>query len=113
MKNMVSREEAKQVFSAAFSRPPRLLFTNPVCMIFSAYYAYLYGEVMSLVLLIWSAIIYLFIVSVPLMFGAPPFDRPSLFSYGWSLNILPFAYIGLGSFDMSMLSLTVQPLALV
>lgn len=41
---MVSGDDAKQVFGRAFSRPPRLLFTNPVCAIFSAYYAYIYGE---------------------------------------------------------------------
>ena len=40
---MVSRDEARQVFGRAFSRPPRLLFTNPVCLIFSLYYAYIYG----------------------------------------------------------------------
>ena len=41
---MVSREDAKVVFGQAFSRPPRLLFGNPVAFIFSAYYAYIFGE---------------------------------------------------------------------
>lgn len=41
---MVSSGEARVVFGRAFSRPPRLLFTNPVCLIFSLYYAYIYGE---------------------------------------------------------------------
>lgn len=41
---MVSVDEAKQVFGRAFSRPPRLLFTNPVCFLFSLYYSYIYGE---------------------------------------------------------------------
>jgi DHA1 family multidrug resistance protein-like MFS transporter len=44
---MVSREDAKVVFRQAFSRPPRLLFGNPVAFIFSAYYAYIYGEAFS------------------------------------------------------------------
>jgi hypothetical protein len=43
MSAMVSTTEAKQVFGRAFSRPPRLLFTNPVCFLFSAYYSYIYG----------------------------------------------------------------------
>ena len=41
---MVSAEDAKRVFGKAFSRPPRLLFTNPVCLMFSLYYAYIYGK---------------------------------------------------------------------
>jgi DHA1 family multidrug resistance protein-like MFS transporter len=41
---MVSVEEARAVFGKAFSRPPRLLFGNPVAFLFSAYYAYIYGR---------------------------------------------------------------------
>lgn len=44
MTAMVSVEEARGVFGKAFSRPPRLLFGNPVAFMFSAYYAYIYGE---------------------------------------------------------------------
>lgn len=40
---MVSRDEARSAFGRAFSRPPRLLFGNPVALIFSVYYAYVYG----------------------------------------------------------------------
>jgi DHA1 family multidrug resistance protein-like MFS transporter len=47
MSAMVSTAEAKQVFGRAFSRPPRLLFTNPVCFLFSAYYSYIYGMSLS------------------------------------------------------------------
>lgn len=43
MSAMVSVDEAKQVFGRAFSRPPRLLFINPVCFLFSLYYSYIYG----------------------------------------------------------------------
>jgi hypothetical protein len=44
MRAMVSVKDVGEVFGKAFSRPPRLLFTNPVCLIFSLYYAYIYGE---------------------------------------------------------------------
>ena len=44
MKHMVSRSEARSAFGKAFSRPPRMFFTNPVCFIFCVYYAYLYGK---------------------------------------------------------------------
>lgn len=42
MSAMVSRHDAKDVFGKAFSRPPRLLLGNPVCLMFSIYYAYIY-----------------------------------------------------------------------
>ncbi|GFZ42665.1 hypothetical protein JCM24511_00382 [Saitozyma sp. JCM 24511] len=83
MAAMVSGDDAKQVFGRAFSRPPRLLFTNPVCAIFSAYYAYIY------------AIIYVFLVSVPLCFGSPPFSKDGLFSYSWPQGTLSLSYVGM------------------
>lgn len=43
------------------------------------------------------AIIYLFLVSVPLMFGSPPFNRAGLFSYQWSPATLSLSYLGLGT----------------
>lgn len=43
MSVMVSARDAKSVFGKAFSRPPRLLFLNPVCLLFALYYAYVYG----------------------------------------------------------------------
>lgn len=99
---MVSADEAKQVFGRAFSRPPRLLFTNPVCFLFSLYYSYIYGmPAMSLSDLIGplsdrQGIIYLCLVSIPLMFGGPPFDREGLFSYEWPRGVLSLSYVGLG-----------------
>lgn len=45
---MVSRADAKEVFSRAFSRPPRLFLFNPVCTVFAVYYAYIYGTVLAL-----------------------------------------------------------------
>jgi len=92
---MVSRSDAKEVFARAFSRPPRLLFGNPVAFIFSAYYAYIYGACTPLPGLI-SAIIYVFLVSVPLLFGSPPFNRDGLFSYQWGPATISLSYIGLG-----------------
>jgi hypothetical protein len=44
MSAMVSADQAKAAFSSAFSRPPRLLFGNPVASISSAYYAYIFCE---------------------------------------------------------------------
>jgi hypothetical protein len=103
MSALVSGEDAKQVFGRAFSRPPRLLFTNPVCMIFSAYYAYIYGgRGFSL----WGtfrgvdrhlAIIYVFLVSVPLAFGSPPFSKEGLSSYEWPQATLSLSYVGMGA----------------
>jgi hypothetical protein len=40
---MVSGKDAKAVFQQAFSRPPRLLLFNPVALLFSLYYGYIYG----------------------------------------------------------------------
>ncbi|KAK4688067.1 hypothetical protein P7C73_g2033, partial [Tremellales sp. Uapishka_1] len=84
MTAMVSASDAREVFGKAFSRPPRILLGNPVAFAASAYYAYIY------------AIIYVFIVSTPLLFGSPPFDKPGLFSYMWPQSSLPAAYVGLG-----------------
>lgn len=41
---MVSKDDASAVFRRTFSRPFRLLFGNPVCALFSVYYAYIYGK---------------------------------------------------------------------
>jgi len=89
MKEMVSADDAREVFGKTFSRPFRLLFTNPVQFIFCAYYSYIYG------------IIYLFLVSVPLLYGEPPFNRPGLFSYEWPKGVLSLAYVGLGCGSLS------------
>ena len=98
---MVSSKDAKEVFGRAFSRPPRLLFTNPVCAIFSIYYAYIYGPSLSQSAVCHAdrtAIIYVFLVSVPLAFGVPPYSRTGLFSYEWPQATLSLAYVGLGKF---------------
>ncbi|WWC97077.1 hypothetical protein V866_003954 [Kwoniella sp. B9012] len=84
MPAMVSKSEMLSVYGKAFSRPPRLLFTNPVAFAFSMYYAYLYG------------LIYLFLTTIPLLFGSPPFAQNDLFSYGWPQGTLPLSYLGLG-----------------
>ncbi|WVQ64792.1 uncharacterized protein L199_002961 [Kwoniella botswanensis] len=84
MPAMVSKSEMLSVYGKAFSRPPRLLFTNPVAFAFSMYYAYLYG------------LIYLFLTTIPLLFGSPPFSQNDLFSYGWPQGTLPLSYLGLG-----------------
>ncbi len=98
---MVSADDARHVFGRAFSRPPRLLLGNPVAFIVLAYYAYIYGRhrlhKASFVELMESlAIIYVFLVSVPLLFGSPPFSRSGLFSYEWPQSTLSLAYVGMG-----------------
>ena len=100
---MVSADDARQVFGRAFSRPPRLLFGNPVAFMFSIYYAYIYGLYRQLIpraAAEWTAaIIYAFLVSVPLLYGSPPFSRSNLFSYLWPQSTLSLAYVGLGEYQ--------------
>ncbi|WRT65586.1 uncharacterized protein IL334_002531 [Kwoniella shivajii] len=98
MRSMVSPSEMLTVYTRAFSRPPRLLFSNPVAFAFSMYYAYLYG------------IIYLFLTTLPLLFGRPPFSQSDLFSYQWTQNVLPLAYlaIGLGFFSTVIIAANYQ-----
>lgn len=43
-----------------------------------------------------QGIIYLLIVTLPLLFASDP-DDPTLFHYGWSKSIVPLAYVGLGA----------------
>lgn len=100
---MVSKEDAKAVYGRAFSRPPRLLFTNPVAFAFSLYYAYVYGMAVVLTLneafeteLLPLGIIYLFLVALPLLYGKPPFSQPALFSYEWPLATMGLPYISMG-----------------
>lgn len=105
MSAMVSRRDAREVFSRTFSRPFRLLLFNPVCSIFSLYYAYIYGEIpLSTIrrrgrccfeLRRTLACIYLFLVSIPLLFGSPPFARPGLFTYSWPMSTVSLAYLGM------------------
>ncbi|BGP12181.1 hypothetical protein JCM10213_009335 [Rhodosporidiobolus nylandii] len=79
---MPARSQAGEVIVRTFKRPPRML-ANPVCMVFSTYYAYVY------------AIIYVFLVSLPLLFAkhSPP---TGLFTYGWPAGTAGLCYIGLG-----------------
>ncbi|GAA5827948.1 hypothetical protein JCM11251_005660 [Rhodosporidiobolus azoricus] len=81
-KEKVGKAQAKEVFKKAFTRPPRMLM-NPVCTLFSLYYAYVY------------AIIYVFLVSLPLLFERH--DTPTgIFSYNWPAGTAGLPYIGLG-----------------
>lgn len=107
---MVSVDEAKQVFRTAFSRPPRLLFTNPVCFLFSLYYSYIYGKYQMGSSHknsdITTGIIYLCLVTIPLLFGGPPFDRPGLFSYEWPKGLISLSYLGLGQYHYHFNTMT-------
>ncbi|GAA5966722.1 hypothetical protein JCM8115_002789 [Rhodotorula mucilaginosa] len=65
-----------------FTRPPRLL-ANPVCAIFSTYYAYVYS------------CIFCFIVTIPLLY-ARHHEPTDLFTYNWPAGTAGLAYIPLG-----------------
>lgn len=72
----------------ALSRPFRLLFTNPICAIFSLYMGYVYG------------IIFIFLTQHPLLYQVrngpddpPPWRLPT---YNWQPGPTSLTYIGLG-----------------
>lgn len=78
-------QAAKEKITHAFSRPPRLLFLNPVCAIFSIYLAFVYG------------LIYLALTTFPLLFeGTEKITDPERPNYGWGLGVSGLSYIGLG-----------------
>uniref|UniRef100_V5GM02 Major facilitator superfamily (MFS) profile domain-containing protein n=1 Tax=Kalmanozyma brasiliensis (strain GHG001) TaxID=1365824 RepID=V5GM02_KALBG len=89
LKKVLPSSEILHKLKMAQSRPFRLLFTNPICAIFSYYLGFCYG------------IIYLFLTQHPLLFqtrdGEP--SAPSedvLPTYGWSLGVSGLSYLGLG-----------------
>jgi hypothetical protein len=49
--------------------------------------------------LTYQAIIYVFLVSVPLCFGSPPFSKDGLFSYSWPQGTLSLSYVGMGEHE--------------
>lgn len=88
-KKALPSNEILHKLKMAQSRPFRLLFTNPICAIFSYYLGFCYG------------IIYLFLTQHPLLFqtrkdepDAPPADV--LPTYNWDLGISGLSYLGLG-----------------
>ncbi|CDU21990.1 related to multidrug resistant protein [Sporisorium scitamineum] len=88
-RRLLPSEEVVQKIKVAQSRPFRLLFTNPICAIFSYYLGFCYG------------IIYLFITQHPLLFqtrdGEPDAPSPQVLpTYDWSLGISGLSYLGLG-----------------
>lgn len=88
-KKVLPSSEIVQKLKMAQSRPFRLLFTNPICAIFSYYLGFCYG------------IVYLFITQHPLLFqtrkGEPDAPSPQkLPTYGWDLGISGLSYLGLG-----------------
>ena len=95
-------KQAKSKFTLAMTRPFRLLFTNPICAIFSVYLGFVYGE------------IFIFLTQHPLLFqrreppiGPPDHDAPDverLPTYGWTPGQAGLSYIGLGiGFIVAML----------
>lgn len=79
----------KAKWTSAFTRPFRLLFTNPICAIFSLYLGFCYG------------IVFLFLVEHPLVYQMrdgrddPP-PGPKLPTYGWGPGPAGLTYVGLG-----------------
>ena len=85
---LIPSADARTKLKQAHSRPFRLLFTNPICAIFSMYLGFCYG------------IIFLFLTQHPLLFqrrddqpDAPP---PELPTYNWTLGLAGLSYFGLG-----------------
>ncbi|PWN48765.1 MFS general substrate transporter [Violaceomyces palustris] len=85
---LLPNKEAREKIKVAQTRPFRLLFTNPICAIFSTYLGFCYG------------IVFLFLTQHPLLFQrreAP--DSPSpmkLPTYNWTLGRAGLSYFGLG-----------------
>ncbi|KAL1405713.1 hypothetical protein Q8F55_007383 [Vanrija albida] len=95
---MVTADQAKAAFSTAFSRPPRLLFGNPVASIASVYYAYIFS------------ILYLFVVALAKLFGRAPYSDNKLFSYGWQQATVGLSYMpmALGFFSAAFTAAAFQ-----
>lgn len=80
--------EARDKIKKALSRPFRLLFTNPICAIFSLYMGFCYG------------IIFLFLTQHPLLFqrrDGPDAAPPKLPTYNWDVGTAGLTYLGLGA----------------
>lgn len=70
-------------FARSITRPLRMLFTAPIVTTMSVYMSVIYG------------ILYLHIITIPLLFG--PFPLYGLFTYGWKNGNDGLAYLGAGS----------------
>lgn len=85
---MIPGPTGRAKMKQAFSRPFRLLFTNPICAIFSCYLGFCYG------------IIFLFLVEHPLLYQRREgTDAPSpqrLPTYNWNPGFTGLTYTGLG-----------------
>ncbi|PWN41390.1 MFS general substrate transporter [Ceraceosorus guamensis] len=80
---------ARTKTKVAFTRPFRLLFTNPICAVFSIYMGFIYG------------IIFLFLTQHPLLYQhrEPDEEAPrpdQLPTYDWKPGPAGLTYIGLG-----------------
>ncbi|KDN43772.1 MFS general substrate transporter [Tilletiaria anomala UBC 951] len=94
LKCMRPSADAKAKFKLAITRPCRLLFTNPICAIFSVYMGFVYGE------------IFIFLTQHPLLFqrrdggpGGREAGPPGLLrlpTYNWSAGAAGLSYLGLG-----------------
>lgn len=90
--------EARIKIKQALSRPFRLLFTNPICAIFSVYMGFCYG------------IIFLFLTQHPLLFqrrDGPDAPPPKLPTYNWDVGTAGLTYLGLGAGFLVSMSINV------
>ena len=74
---------AKLGFTHAFTRPLRMLLFAPIATAMACYVSVIYG------------ILYLHIVTIPLLFGPEPVA--GLFTYGWKDGNEGLAYLGIGN----------------
>lgn len=77
----VVRQLRKAIYLAS-KRPIKMMFTNPVCLVFAMYQAFIYG------------ILYLAFTTFPLIFSADS-SHPGLHNYGWSVGIFGLVYVPL------------------
>lgn len=77
-----SHAPAKLGFIHAFTRPVRMLLFAPIATAMAGYISIVYG------------ILYLHIVTIPLLFG--PESVAGLFTYGWQNGNEGLAYLGIG-----------------
>lgn len=74
-------------FGHALTRPLRMLLFAPTATLMSVYMSIIYG------------VLYLHIVTIPLLFGPEPLY--GLFTYGWKDGNEGLAYLGAGVFPSS------------
>ncbi|KAI9758562.1 MAG: hypothetical protein M4579_002997 [Chaenotheca gracillima] len=78
----ISKKDAPMLLRNAIIRPIKMLTQSPICMVMSLYMSLIYG------------ILYLRLVTLPLLYG--PVPKFGLFCYKWNYNLTGLAYLGPG-----------------